>query len=211
MVLLIMGIVMGLVTANIAGQRAQRNLKLAQSQMVSKIREIQSSALYSRNVAYNTPAEYYLLKFDLNNPTEYVVQAVYNVTSPPVRLITIETIKLPQDVRIGAYSSVACLSSGVCIQRPAGFTSQTPSSCALLAFKVPYGKIIYNENCVSNGFANNTDDYAQITQYVGNDTGGGSATAASGDSVMTIRLTNKSGSLYKTITVNGLSGAITFQ
>src|SRR5438105_10754499 len=96
-VIFIMGLLAGLLTLNLAGQRVARNIQIAQNQLVSNIRKIQGYTLSSRNVSQNQPAEYYVMKFDLANPYQYTIQAIYNVGSSPT-LANVEVIKFPTDI-----------------------------------------------------------------------------------------------------------------
>ena len=104
-VVAILGIVLGLVTVNIAGQRNARNLNIAQNELISNIRKIQSYTLSARNVFGNQPASYYVMKFDLANPTQYTIQSMYDVTvSPKIR--DIETINLPKGITFSGINPI---------------------------------------------------------------------------------------------------------
>jgi len=211
-VLAIMGIMLGLILANIAGQRGKRNLKIAQNELVSNIRKIQSYTLSARDVRPGVSPQYYLIKFDLNKPNQYFIQAIYDVENGG-KVTNIESVKLPDGVRLADYSSANCLDSAICItNRPGILPSQTPSACALLAFKAPFAKIITNDNCSPASLpadpydiTNATNDYTEIKNFTSN---GGSA---SSDATMVIKLFELQSKTTRTISVNGLSGLITFQ
>ena len=113
--------------ANYNGTRAERNLKIAQSQMVTNIRKTQSYILSARNVnpSSSIPAKYYVLKFD-TNASNYLIQSVdtnYNLNS------ALETLSLPQGITISAIQSVT-----------ADNITTTPSTVQL-AYASPYAKL----------------------------------------------------------------------
>ncbi len=199
-VIAIMGILAGFMVLNIAGQRGPRNLKIAQSQQVTNIRKIQSYTLSSRNLSANIPAAFYVIKFDRSKPRQYIIQAMYDITSAP-KLTDIETINFPENVSLADVNPIEI------DREPTGSSGndQKPALCALAAFKLPYAKIINNDGCTFSNF--NNDDYAKIKNFVTNN----DTITVSADSIMTIKLYEKQSSLTKTVTINGISGLISFQ
>jgi prepilin-type N-terminal cleavage/methylation domain-containing protein len=213
---------------NLAGQRVPRDLKIAQSQLVSNLRKIQSYTLSARTEPGGQYVQFYLMKFDLSKPNQYTIQAMYNVNSSPQYLKNIETISLPVNIRLAAVNLPlypVSISRAV-IPVTQNFTT-TGLSCALVAFAAPFGKVYLNDGCAPAVLSSNpysllgTDDYAKIlpSVFVSNTnctsfpTSGSyspAACSASINSSMTITLTDKDGVLSKTITINGITGAITF-
>ena len=216
-VVAIMVMLSSVMVLNISGQRAPRDLKIAENELVSNIRKIQSYTLSRRALPSGNIADYYLMKFDLNNPTQYTVQALYNTNSTPHYLENVETINFPPNIRIAPV-----LNNPITIRRQQAPNIQNPQNCALAAFAAPFGKVILNDGCnqaawVANNSGNNStsDDYEKIIEFNSNiDCAIGNSNpptcTRSADSVMTITLTTNDGALTKTVTVNGITGAITF-
>lgn len=213
-VLGIFGLLLSVILANYAGLRGARNLKIAQSELVSNLRKIQSYTLSSRALNSTQAVQYYILKFDSATPDRYTIQALYNVSSAPQLATNIETIMLPQEIRLSAASPFQ-------IDRPpiggSADNYDTPpfaASCLLVAYKLPFGRIIFNNGCNPNNPASDpyslvdTDDYSKIKNFVA-DTPSNSYTA-SDNTILTFTLTTTDGKLSKTVTVNGITGAVTF-
>ncbi len=211
-VLTISALLFAAVIVNINGQRAPRDLKIAQNEMVSNIRKAESYTLSSRNLPSGSPVQYYLVKFDLAQPKQYTIQALFDVSSTP-KLQDVETIKLPINVKI----------SGIAIsQRSLAPATQTVSSCALAAFVAPYGKVIFNDGCVPSAAASapyivqSTDDYQKFLNFQSNVQCGNNVApppascTASTDSIFTITLTNSANNSQKHVIINGITGAVSF-
>ena len=223
-VLVIFATITGIVLANYAGLRTARNLKIAQNELVTNLRKISSYTLSSRAINGSQAVQFYLLKLDTQAPGKYTIEAIYDVTTSPKLAAEIETIYLPQGIQ---FSSIAPF----VIDRPdpnIDFPNTIPptgsldvsalngniSSCALVAYKLPFGNIIVNSGrdnlntsntgCTFNNFSN--DDYVKIKNFVANSP----TNTAVNNSVLIITLSSTDGTLTKTVTVNGLTGAITF-
>ncbi len=201
---------------NLNGQRGARDLKIAENELVSNIKKVQSYTLSRRSLPSGNNADYYLIKFDLSNPSQYTIQGMYNTNSTPHYLENVETINFPPNIRI-APSSLNPIS----ILRQTTPTTQYPSACGLVAFVAPFAKVILNDGCHQAGWvANNnndnsiSDDYEKIIEFSNNlDCGVGSTPppcTRSADSKMTIMLSTADGSLTKIVTINGITGAVTF-
>ncbi len=209
-VLGIMAIMASLFLANFAGTRDDRNLLLAQSQLVTNIRSAQSYTLSARQIATNQNGQFFVLKFDNLSPFQYSLGALYNITATPTLVSNFETYQLPPGVRLSA-------SNPVTIYRPTGITPPTTTpSCALLGFKAPYAKIYMNGDFSGDvtGDANGschftspslaTDDYGHILQYVTNVANYPVTT----DSSMVITLTNADGTKFRKVMVRGVTGVV---
>jgi prepilin-type N-terminal cleavage/methylation domain-containing protein len=199
-VLAVMGILTGVMIVNIAGTRGVRDLKIAQSQLVTNLRKIQSHTLSSRNISSNIPAQFYLMKFDRNSPRQYTIQAIYDVRTAP-KLADLETIKFPENITLLSVNPIEI------DREPLGLSGndQKPASCALVAFKAPFAKVIMNDGCSFANFVN--DDYAKIKDFIANN----DLLTASTDSIMTVKLYEPQKGTSKTVTINGVSGLISFQ
>ncbi len=214
----IMVILTTVLTINLVGQRAPRDLRIAENQLVSNIRQMQSNVLSSRNLDTGETVQYYLLKFDLSKPTQYTLQAVYNadISSPVLR--DVQTVNFPGNMRLAS-------SSPIVIDRSAtGIANETPATCALVAFSAPFGKVLFNSNgcaLVNNPSGNppstlidtnlaDNDDYGNIFNFITNCSGVSTICRVSSDSIMSIKLTDVSNTISKTITINGITGAVSF-
>lgn len=193
-VIAIMGLLLAALSLDFASQRAKRNLKIAQNELVTNIKKIQSYTLSSRSVGTSQPVQYYLIKFDSNAPTQYVIQAMYDVESSP-KLIDVETVRLPGGIKMQQVE----------VDRPAYPTSSNPV-CSLLAFKTPFAKTFTTLDCNSNSWDQSTDDYQKILSFFANVPN----YSASSDSNMIITLSASDGALSKTVTVYGINGIVTF-
>src|SRR4051812_25570648 len=75
----IMGLITGIFLINFNRLQGPRNLKIAQNQLITDIRRIQSYTLSSRNVSTTgQPARYYIIKFETQSPASYKIQAIDN-------------------------------------------------------------------------------------------------------------------------------------
>lgn len=190
----IMSLLVGALLVDFAGQRNRRSLNIAQNEMVTNLRKVQSYILAARTPSGIPPVQYYVVKLNTaaGQNSAYTIQALYNITSSP-KLADVETVKLPNDVVL----------TGLAINRP-GLSSQTPA-CALAAFKAPFGRTYFNSGCnaavppFSSG-----DDYGNIINFVANTSAG----SASVDSDFVIQFTNSKSGQSKKILIRSLSGLI---
>lgn len=223
-VLVIFVLIAGVILANYAGLRTARNLKIAQNELVSNLRKIASYTLSSRAINGTQAVQYYLLKLDAQVPDKYTIEAIYDVTSSPKLAANVETINLPQGIKFSAVAPFVIDRPDPNIEfpntiPPTGSKDVTAANgnttpCALVAYKLPFGNIIVNSGsdtlypsntgCTFNNFVN--DDYAKIKNFVANSP----TNTAVKNSVLIITLSSADGQLTKTVTVNGLTGSITF-
>jgi prepilin-type N-terminal cleavage/methylation domain-containing protein len=219
--MVVIGIMAILATAliiNLAGQRDPRDLRNAENQLVSSIRQMQSSTLSSRNLDSGEVTQYYLLKFDLSKPSQYTLQAIYNADSGNPVLRDVQVIKLPGSIRLASATPIS-------IDRSAtGMASQAPVGCALTSFSSPFGKVLFNSGCTPHNSANLTppydtvidtnladnDDYGNIFNFITNCANATTVCNVSADSIMSIKLTDASNTMSKTVVINGITGAVTF-
>lgn len=201
---------------NLNSKRSSRDIKLAQSQFVSNIRKVQSYTLESRILPSGQSVQYYILKIDFQNPTQYQIQAITNASSNP-KLETLETIKLPANIQFATPSPVSIT------ERLATPSTQdlTGMSCILVAFSAPFGKVFFNDGCnITNpttgiiDITNSSDDYGKILNFQSNVACAGLRNPAlctlSTDSILAVSLTDRFKTVSKTVTVKSASGTITF-
>lgn len=224
-VVAIMAVMSTVLVINLAGQRAGRDVKIAQNQLVSSIRQAQSYTLSSRTLPGGQSVQFYVLKFDLSKPTQYMIEAIYNVSTGPL-LQDIQTINLPPNIQIATitpstYPIAIDRSSALDAVNQYAFSPylQTPT-CALVAFGAPFGKVVFNGGCVPSGpggmpyTIQPTDDYEKIVNFQTNvpcSSGGSPPTcSASTDSLITITLSDFGKTVFKTVTVNAITGSVIF-
>ncbi len=218
-VVAIMAIMASLFVLNLSGQRLPRDIRIAENQLVTNIKQIQSFTLSSRTLSSGQTVQYYLLKFNLSKPSQYTIEAMYNVSSGRPQVQDVQTITLPANLRFAAANPISIARS----VNPA--TQPAASGCALLAFSVPFAKVFFNDGCVITNppggvdTTNQNDDYGKIVNFVSNvSCNGGTysyppsppACTLSTDSIMTITLTDVNNTISKTVIINGITGAITF-
>ncbi len=191
-VISIMGVLAGVIIANYAGQRSGRDLRIAANQLVTNIRKAQSYSLSSRTLNGTTPVQYYILRFDTATNTQYYIQGMYNVKTTPPRLQNAETINLPTGITV---SNVDIIANG---------TQLSPSpSCVLIAFQLPYARILNNSGCAGNPpIVNSNDDYQKFINFITNNAG----TTVTSDSLVVITLQGKSGT--SKVLINGTTGVV---
>ena len=214
-VIAIMVLLSSTLIINLAGQRVSRDIRIAQNQLVSDIRKVQSYTLSARSLPSSESVQYYFLKFDLTKPTQYTIQAISNVGVQP-KLQDVETVKLPPNIQLDL------INPPLITQRP-NPASQTPFyNCPLIAFAAPFGKIIFNDGCAPLNYSSPytlqiTDDYyAKIINFLTNLTCDGNngqppnpaGCSASTDSLMTITLTDKARSVSRKILINSITGSV---
>jgi prepilin-type N-terminal cleavage/methylation domain-containing protein len=206
---------------NLAGQRSSRDVRIAENQLVTNIRKVQSYTLSARSLPGGQDVQYYVLKFNLSTPDRYTIQAVYNVNASP-QMQDIETVLLPPNIII---ASTTANTSAISISRSLNPTTQTLQSsplCALIAFAAPFGKVIFNDGCspasgypVPYTLGLPDDYYAKIVNFEGNAACSGSygtpsICTASTDSIMSITIRDTYNTVSKTVTINGITGSVSF-
>lgn len=214
-VITIMVILTTALVINLNSQKANRDIKIAENQIVSDLRKVISYTLAARVTPSSQTAQYYVLKFDLSTPTKYYIQAISNASSNPTMEL-VETLNLPSGIRLGGGTPI------VISQRVAAPSSMSliGNDCALVAFAAPFGKAILNKGCnITNSSGsislnNSADDYAKIVNFQTNvacdSNGNPPSCSASTDSIMSITITDPKNQITKTITVNAITGVVTF-
>ena len=210
----IMAMLAGALTLNLNSGRSARNIVLAENELVAHIKEIQSYTLSSRALPSGFLPQYYILKFDLADPTHYKVQAIYDVNVSP-KLVDIATVNFPQNIQLASSSAISITQR---LASPATQTiPDTSSNCALLAFATPYGKPMFNSGCSPTSFTGihtllTGEDYQKFINFVTNVSCSADPAACtlSAGSVMAITLTDRDRTVSKTVTVNGITGAVKF-
>ena len=215
-VITIMALLATVLVLNLGGQRAKRDVQIAENQLVSDIRQYQSASLSSRLLPSGQTIQYYILKFNLSQPGQYAIEAAYNTSSSP-QLAEIQTILLPPDVLIstigsgGPPLSIFRQTDPAVLSLPGSY-----GNCGLLAFAAPFGKVLMDSNCSIAGFPNiiSGDDYFYLINFQNNLACQASNNPAgcnvSADSSMSITLTNTDRTYSKTVTVSGITGAVSF-
>ncbi len=179
-VIAIMGTIASILVVNYNRQGGVRSVKIAQSQLSTNIRKIQSYILSSRNISGNgvtNPPHDYAISLFVNG-TSYDLQGIDSVSNT---VTTLETIKLPQGVVI----------SQIQIANPANNVNQ-----AVVAYASPYGKMYVigkSTDCASD-FPTANRNPSCLLQLA--------------DRQVTITLTDQKSQLTKTVTLYGVSGTV---
>jgi len=224
-VVAIMGIMATVLVINLAGQRAGRDVKIAQNQLVSSIRQAQSYTLSSRTLPGGQSVQFYALKFDLSKPTQYTLEAIYNVSTGAL-LQDIQTINLPTNIQIATitpatYPIVIDRSpASDAVNQPGNSPYLQTPTCALIVFAAPFGKVLFNGGCVPSSPGSmpytiqSSDDYEKIVNFQTNvpcsSNGNPPTCSASTDSLITITLSDLGTTVFKTVTVNAVTGSVIF-
>lgn len=190
-----------IVVSGVASQRSNRNLNIAINELVTNIRKIQSNTLSSRGLSTTQPVQYYVIKFDTAKPTQYTIQAIYNVSSSP-KLTDVQVVKFPPGIRLANTNPLNIYRSGYSINN---------ASCALLAFKAPFAKIYTSTSCSPSAptLPYNIltgDDYYNILNFVIN-----GVNSANENTNLDIILTNDTNTKTRKVSVKAVSGLVTFQ
>ncbi len=212
----VMVILAAVMTINLTGQRTPRNIKIAQNELVTNIRKVQSYTLSARNLSAGQSVQYYLIKFDLSKPNQYTIQAVFDRDIAP-KLKDVETVTFPSNIQLAGVNPISVARS----KDPTTQNISGSGACALVAFVAPFAKIIFNDGCspinssASPILLNLTDDYYQkIINFQTNTACALPANppicTASTDSIMTITLTDTANSTSKTVIVNAITGSVSF-
>ena len=220
-VISIMAILALAMSINLAGQRARREIQLAQNKLVSDIRKVQSYNLSARILPSGQAAQYYLLKFDLSKPKQYTIQAIFNASSQPA-LEDVETVALTSNIQFAATSLYPITVARALASTPPAI-QPIYTGCALAAFAAPFGKIIFNDGCLIAAppqidRTNPNDDYNKIISFQTNVACDGNngdppnplICSASTDSVMTITLMDTARTASKNVIINAITGAVSF-
>lgn len=181
-VIAIMGLFSGMVIANLAGQRRIRNLKIAQNEMVSTIRKVQSYALSSRSLPGNIGVKYYVVFFDTATPTTYKIQAIdqnYAFQS------SVETSFLPVGIQITRLQ----------LQLPVGTTASPDPGCVQLVYSLPFSRV-YMQGKAAGTCGSDLVTAVQDAQTLANKANG----------LLTITFADIAALIVKTVTVNAASG-----
>mgnify|MGYP001194382242 CR=1 FL=1 len=199
-VIAIMGILVGFMIVNLGQQRGPRNLRIAQNQLVTDLRKIQSHTLSSRVLPNGQPVQFYLIKIDINQPDRYFVQGIYDKDKTlNGRLKDVETVRLPQGVTLDSLS----------ISNPS--LSGNTKSCYLIACKAPCARVVVNRGGDQAAPVSepddiaNTDDYSKLSNFY-TDTN-----YTSNDSVVVIKLKEAQIGTAKTVTVQAVNGLVIFE
>lgn len=207
-----MAVLLSLVIVNFGGFRIDRNMSIAQNELITNLKKAQSYTLSSRLVANNQPGQFFILQFDGQNPTQYKLQALYNITATPTppSLVDVETFKLPIGVRLATPAPVKIYRTVTPLVQPDPSVSAV--TCSLIAFKAPFARTFFNgyvtdvylpdTGCSYRNL--NNDDYQKLLNYVVNVDGNRTST----DSYAVIQLTDTTGTKIKKVLVRGVTGVI---
>lgn len=128
-VFVIMILLSSLVVINWNKQKPTRSLVIAQNELITNLRKVQSYAVSSRNISAGSAAKFYLVEFN-ENATSYTVDAINSdgtLTGAPL-----EQISLPAGLSFSAIE----------LEQTEGGRA-TPYDCLYAIFSVVYGKTYF--------------------------------------------------------------------
>jgi prepilin-type N-terminal cleavage/methylation domain-containing protein len=190
----IMSMITGLIILDFSRVRPERDLNIAQNELITNLRKVQSYSLFSRNVGSLKPAQHYILKFSTTASNTYQVQAITDLNTSPT-LNGIESIKLPSRVFVSALT----------LTGPIWSSPGVSASCALVAFKAPFARTYMSNGCAQTSPPFSVgDDYKKITDHVNNIAGATVSTNA--DLLITLSLAGSSS--IRKILVKGVTGLV---
>lgn len=197
----IIAVLASLVTINLPGFRVDRNLNIAQNELVTNLRKAQSYTLSAHEVAPGQSGQFFILKFDgsVSGQNSYTLQALYNIGSSPASKVDVETYQLPPGIRVSSTPVTIFVPSPT--QPPIQATV-----CSLVSFKSPFARVYLNAGCnvSSPPFQPLTDDYQNLINFVTN-TNNYHTTS---DSYAIITLLDATGAKSRQVMIRGVSGVI---
>lgn len=193
-VISIMATLTGLFLVNFAGLRGPRNLRIAQNELVTNIRKIQSYTLSARDVSLDLAARYYILRLRTGQGT-YEIQAVgvNKITGTPTYYDGssaaqpfIETLRMPTGITVNSLA----------LKNAAGTTINPVPQCVQIGFALPFAKtyIEYNAVSTSCNFSTITTNAATLD--------------AKANHTLTITLRDQASNTNRVVVVRGVTGVI---
>ncbi|GEM_PF-1038252 len=187
-VILVLLMSAGLVSWN--QQKPRRSLNIAQNELVTNIRKVQSYAISSRNIGENNPASYYSLSLSTSNERQfgYLVNGVGRANTYDY-FVGIENISLPNTIEI----------TNINLHNP-GDIVPTTLECVQILVSAVYGKMYFHvpNNCDNKDW----EEEAQVILI----NPIALANLSTGD--LEITLGNQDAGLSKIIRVNGLGARV---
>lgn len=180
-VFIIIVLLSSVIIINWNSQTPRRSLSIAQNEVITNIRKVQSYALSSRNINNTIPAKFYYLKFQKNQGSYYI--SASDAASTPVYYPNLESFSLPNGLTI----------SNIDLTSTNGGLNASPN-CVMLGISVIYGK---------SYFLADTCDSSVLTTVANPAT-----VAVQSNYNMTLTLTHTGKNISKTITVYGLTNKV---
>ena len=191
-VISIMATMAGLFLVNFAGTRGPRNLRLAQNELVTNIRKIQSYTLSARDVNSTNAARYYILRL-IQGSNTYEMQAIgvnkstsvqtyYDGSSAAVDFI--ERFRMPSGI------------SALSVVNSAGTTVNPTPLCVQTGFSLPFAKTYVEYNPVSSSC-----NFLTVTSTAAN-------LDAKANHTLTITLRDAASNTTRQVVVRGVTGSV---
>lgn len=111
-------------------QTPNRSLTIAQNELVTNLKKVQSYAISSRNITTNNlPVKFYAVYFEKgqNQYSVYAIDSDYNISS------ALETIKLPAGINFNGFA----------LTSTSGGLDEIPD-CTYVIFSAVYGKVYFD-------------------------------------------------------------------
>lgn len=157
-VFLIMVLMASLAIISWNKQTPTRNLTLAQNELVTNIRKVQSYAVSSRNLEGLSSANFYVMRFEVNSPQYEILGVDSNGNVSEV----LETANLPYSIVFSELSLVNQVNGAI-----------TTPTCTFLIFSVIYGKsyIGGDGSCTNSYISGLVDDPPALARQANYDLG----------------------------------------
>lgn len=192
-VLAIFAVLIGLFMVNFAGLRGPRNLRIAQNELSSSIRKVQSYVLSARSIPVtgNPAPKFYIMKFRLSTTTGYVIQAVDSTyTSYP----SIESPTFPKGI---SYQSTP--PGSLFVTDLDGTNIITNPLCVQVVFALPFGRIYIDD--VASGTDCNISPKLNDPGYL----------ASISNRIFKVTLKDPASLQTRSVILNGVTGTVTMQ
>jgi type II secretory pathway pseudopilin PulG len=180
-VFIIIVLLSSVIIINWNNQTPGRSLTIAQNEVVTNLRRVQSYSVNSRNINSSVPAKFYFLKFQ-KNQSVYSVDASDSATNP-VYYTSLETFNLPTGVIV---SNIALTSTD-------GGSNLSPD-CLMVAVSVVYGKTYFLSNVCDSSALSIVNSPASV--------------APRANYNLTLTLQHPQKNISKTVTVYGLTNKV---
>lgn len=157
-VFLIMVLMASLAIISWNKQTPTRNLTLAQNELVTNIRKVQSYAVSTKNLEGLSSANFYVMRFEVSS-SQY---EIFGVDSNGNVSAVLETVNLPSSIVFSEINSVNQVDGSI-----------TNPTCIFLIFNVIYGKSFIggDEKCTNSYISSLVDDPPALARQANYDLG----------------------------------------
>ncbi len=180
-VFIIIVLLSSVIIINWNSQTPGRSLTIAQNELVTNLRKVQSYAVTSRNINSTVPAKFYFMKFTKNQST-YSVSAS-DGSATPVYYPDLESFSLPNGLVV----------SDIALASTSGGIDLSPT-CVMVTMSVIYGKTYFLADTCDSSVTNIVSSPATV--------------ANKNNYNLTLTLTHTQKNISKTVVVYGLTNKV---